>query len=100
MSKNCPPNGGNSRDWSTYNAAQVNEKSLFLLILSELCREIVEPKYGTGCPPFRLRDMIFCLVYKVYSTFSSRRLQSDLREAQAKGVSYARSRARTPFQIT
>lgn len=83
--KHCPPSGGDGRDWSAYNAAQVNEKNHFLEILRELCREVTKQTYLTGHPPFPLRDMVFCLVYKVYTALSTRRFQSDLREAQANG---------------
>jgi transposase len=80
------PSGGGARDWAAYSAAQMNEKSLFLWILSELCRAIEDLAYMTGRRPLRLRDMIFCLVFKVYSMKSARRFTDDLREIQAKGL--------------
>ncbi len=83
--KNCPPDGGDGRDWSAYNSGQINEKRNFIEILNELCREVPEQTYVTGHPPFLLSDMSFCLVYKVYTTFSSRRFQYDLQEARANG---------------
>jgi transposase len=90
-----PPHGGNGRDWSAYNSAQVNEKEHFQKLLRELCREVTNPKYKTGCPPFQLDEMAFCLIYKIYSTLSSRRYQSDLREAEAKGLIRAAPSANT-----
>jgi transposase len=80
------PSGGYGQDWPAYHKAQANEKPDFLSILHELCKEVVEPNYVTGHPPFPLGDMVFCLIYKVYSTQSSERFQYDLREAQAKGL--------------
>lgn len=75
-----------NQDWPAYYASQVNEKPNFFKILSELCKEVVEPQYVTGHPPFPRGDMVFSLVYKVYSNLSSQRFQYDLREAQAKGM--------------
>jgi transposase len=85
-SKYCPPNGGNGRNWSAYHASQVNERDHFTEILRELCREVLQPKRLTGRPPFSLADILFCLVYKVYSNLSSRRFQSALRDARTNGL--------------
>jgi transposase len=83
---NRTPAGGGGRDWSAYNKAQTTEKICFLQILQALCREVEEPKRIAGRKPVLLRDVIFCLVFKVYSTFSARRFQADLKEAQTKGL--------------
>lgn len=86
MSKiNRTASGAYRQDWPAYREAQDNEKPHFFLLLRELCRDIDEPKHITGRTPFLLRDMIFSIVLKVYSTFSSWRFSHDLREAQAKG---------------
>lgn len=77
--------GADGQDWSAYNAAQVNEKSQFLQILHELCKDVKEPEYTRGRRPFELRDVTFSLTYTTYTGLSSRRSQYDLREAQAKG---------------
>lgn len=103
-----PPHGGNGRDSSAYNAAQENEKEHFQEFTPELCKEVPNAKYITGCPPYPLNEMAFCLNFKVYSTQSSRRFQSDLREAEAKGLissvpsantvsAYMRSESMTPI---
>lgn len=84
--KTSTPSGGGGRDWTAYNMAQMNEKSLFLKILWELCRDVEDLAKVTGRRPLRLRDMIFCIVFKVYLTKSARRFTDDLREAQAKGL--------------
>ncbi|MET0621603.1 MAG: transposase [Pyrinomonadaceae bacterium] len=78
------PSGNYRQLWSAYNAAQTNEKELFLKLLSELCQGIEEPEQSAGRPRLPLRDMIFCMAFKVYSTRSARRFMSDLREARAK----------------
>jgi transposase len=73
------------QQWPSYNKAQVNEKSRFLELLYELCRGIEEPLQHMGRPRLPIADVIFALCYKTYSTFSSRRFSSDLREAHLKG---------------
>jgi len=73
------------QNWPAYNAAQTNEKPLFLKLLSELCSTIEEPAPAFGRPPLPLRDMIFCAGFKTYSTVSCRRFVGDLEDAVAKG---------------
>lgn len=80
------PPGGDGRNWAAYYAAQLNEQAFFLRILWELCRDIDDRRQVRGRPPLHLRDLIFCLVLKVYSTKSARRFIGDLREAHAKGL--------------
>ena len=84
--KLCTPPGGDGRNWAAYDAAQSNELILFLLILWELCQDVDDQRQVRGRRPLRLRDSIFCLVLKVYSTKSARRCMGDLREANAKGL--------------
>lgn len=72
--------------WTTYNAAQIEEKHRFAALLSELCRDIPEPVQVTGRPRLPLGDMVFASVYKTYCGFSSRRFTTDLRDARAIGL--------------
>src|SRR5215204_478695 len=75
-----------SRSWTSYNAAQSEEKSRFVALLADLCSNIPQPKQrGKGRPRLPLSDMVFASVYKVYVGFSSRRFTSDLREAFVEG---------------
>ncbi|HEX7771109.1 MAG TPA: transposase [Pyrinomonadaceae bacterium] len=76
-----------TQDWQSYNKAQTTEKSHFLAFLYELCSKIEEPsqKRGRGRPRLPLADIIFTVTYKTYSTMSSRRFASDMRDALAKG---------------
>lgn len=74
-----------TQDWPQYNRAQVNEKAKVQLLLHELCKGIEEPIYEYGRPRALLSDVIFAATLKVYSTVSSRRFCSDLKEAHAKG---------------
>lgn len=79
-----------SQNWPAYNAAQTNKKAMFQTLLYDLCQEIAEPartvgKAPGGRRPLYYRDMVFCIAFKVYTTVSSRRFISDLRDAQSKG---------------
>lgn len=71
--------------WPAYNLAQTHEKSQFLALLYDLCKDIEEPVQTFGRPRAPLADVIFGLVFRVYSTFSGRRFMSDMRDALQKG---------------
>jgi len=74
------------QNWPSYNAAQSVEKDRIQELLFDLCQSVIEPeRTGCGRKPHTLKDSIFSMVYKVYSTFSSRRFSSDLREAHERG---------------
>src|SRR5438105_585980 len=79
------PSGSYRQNWSAYNAAQTNERPLFLKLLHELCQEVVEPDRLTEHSHLPLRDMLFCMVYKLYSGRSSRRFKSELKALKAEG---------------
>jgi transposase len=74
------------QDWTAYNQAQIHEKAIFQKLLAALCANIVEPPAkANGGLRNSYRDMLFAVVFKVYSTVSGRRFMTDLGEAQAKG---------------
>lgn len=73
------------QDWPAYNASQVNEKARFLELLFGLCPAAGEPPQFRGRPRILLADRIFACAFKVYSTLSGRRFDSDLREAKQRG---------------
>ncbi len=75
-----------SRTWSSYNAAQSEEKTRFVALLSDLCNTVEQPEQGMGRPRLPLSDMLFAATYKVYVGFSARRFTSDLKDAQARGL--------------
>ncbi|MGA9996704.1 MAG: transposase [Pyrinomonadaceae bacterium] len=77
--------GTYSQNWSKYNKAQVSEKQDFLMLLYQLCAGIDQPPQCQGRPSLSLRDIVFSVVYKVYSTCSSRRFISILQEAYYAG---------------
>lgn len=71
--------------WPAYNAAQTQEKRLFLYLLHQLCQGVGSPAQNNGRPRYSFEDMIFAMAFKVYSTVSGRRFMTDLRDAHAKG---------------
>lgn len=76
------------QNWTAYNAAQTNEKEQFQILLHNLCKGLRQPvdvARGRGRPSIPLADAIFAACFKVYSTMSSRRFASDLRDAHDKG---------------
>jgi transposase len=74
-----------TQNWPAYNAAQTQEKSKLQALLYELCRVIPEPEQRRGRPRLSLADIIFASTFKIYSTVSGRRFQSDLQEAKRRG---------------
>jgi transposase len=97
-----------SQNWPAYNAAQTQEKSQLQGLLYELCRTIPEPEQQRGRPRLSLADIIFASTFKIYSTVSGRRFQSDLQEAKRRGFlskmphynsvfRYLESEALTPY---
>jgi len=74
------------QDWGSYNLAQSEEKRRFLVLLHDLCKKLPNPPQEKGGRPrSNMSDMIFSVVYKVYSTLSGRRFCTDLDEAFDKG---------------
>lgn len=74
------------QEWPAYNKAQTMEKAQFLYLLHQLCQGIGSPaQHGAGRRFLPLEDMLFAMAYKVYSTVSTRRFMSDMRDAHAKG---------------
>src|SRR3954454_2012307 len=73
------------QDWPAYNAAQTNEARHFPELLHGLCQGIVQPPAGKGRPRLPLSDVVFCAVFKVYSTVSGRRATGDLAEGHRRG---------------
>ena len=75
------------QDWGAYNAAQTTEKTRFQVLLADLCRGVEKPIIPNrhGRRPHLLRDALFAMTFKVYSTFSSRRFHCDLQDAHKRG---------------
>lgn len=76
-------------DWPRYNAAQRNEKHHFRYLLRDLVALVEGPVHQSGRRPYFNSGRIFGLVYKVYTGFSLRRFDTDLREAKNAGFTSA-----------
>jgi transposase len=73
------------QNWRAYNISQTTEKERFMELLSDITGRIRQPAYTFGRPKNYLGDVIFSMVFKVYSTFSGRRFAIDLKTALEKG---------------
>ncbi len=72
--------------WPAYDRAQSREKDRIQELLFDLCRELSESENAArGRRPHTVKDSVFSMVFKVYSTVSARRFSSDLREAHKRG---------------
>ena len=75
-----------TQDWTAYNKAQCEEKDRFMPMLADLCSTIPNPPQGRGRPRLPRSDMAFSAISRIYSGLSARRADSDVREAQDKGL--------------
>lgn len=73
------------QNWPAYNSAQTNEKDYFQALLFDLCQLVTNVPQRKGRPRMPLRDALFGMNLKVFSTLSARRFMSDLRTAHARG---------------
>ncbi len=69
-------------NWAQYNASQTREKLIFMRLLRELCDLVEDPKYRVDPKAVPMRDVVFGLALRVYSNYSLRRFQSDLKLAR------------------
>jgi transposase len=74
-----------SKSWSVYNKVQRGETKAFLEVLKEACDWIDEPTQDIGRPRVPLSDVIFAATYKVYTTISGRRFESQGERAHEDG---------------
>lgn len=74
-----------TQDWTAYNKSQTTEKAEFLRLLSDLTRSFEDEPQMNGRPALPLGDMLFSMIFKVYSQMSGRRFTTDLNDAFAKG---------------
>ena len=76
-----------TQDWPRYNAAQVAERDTVHSLLRGLCEGIETPAHtGRGPKPIPMRDVVFGLVMKTYSTVSGRRASSGIKACEAAGL--------------
>ena len=74
------------QDWPAYNLAQTSEKDTFTALLADLCANIPQPEYSFGRPRLPLADMVYTGALKVYTGFSARRFDCDVRQASRQGL--------------
>jgi hypothetical protein len=76
-----------AQPWRSYNASQVHEREYVERLLRALVAGIPQPprKPGPGRKPLPIADVAFAAILKVFTTLSSRRAQSDLRDSAARG---------------
>lgn len=74
-----------AQDWEAYNAAKTSEKRHFRILLQELSRCVEQPDQCRGRPRLPLADIIFCVVFKIYSTYASRKFMTDVNDARDMG---------------
>ena len=74
-----------TQPWAAYTGAQVHEGELFAELLRELCDTLEQPPQGMGRRRLPIGDMVYGMGLKVYSTLSTRRAMSGLRDAAATG---------------
>jgi transposase len=73
-----------TQEWHDYDDAQMHEQERFLALLRDLCNGIPQPEQTFGRPRLPLADVIFGIVYKVYTNMSGRRFMCNVREAETK----------------
>ena len=73
------------QDWAAYNAAQTSEKDTFMVLLADLCAGVPQLEHTLGRPRLPLGDMVYTGAMKVYTGFSARRFDSDVRQAHRQG---------------
>lgn len=75
-----------TRDWSAYNAAQMNEGKHFKTLLRSLCDSVPNVDYTFGRPNLPLSDILYALCYRAYSGKSGRRMNSEIEELAEQGL--------------
>ena len=75
------------KDWRAYDASQAHEKEYVERLLRALCAGVPQPPRtpGPGRRPLAIGDEVFSAVMKIYTRLPSRRVESDLHEAAARG---------------
>lgn len=74
------------QNWAVYDKGQIEEKSRFMELLSDLVNSVEEQQgKATGRPLISIKDLLFASTLKVYTQFSLRRFMSDLKTAKEKG---------------
>jgi transposase len=73
------------QNWPAYDAARCNRKRHFRLLLRELLNCVEQPEQARGRPRLPLSDILFCIVFKIYTTYDSRVFMGDVSDAYEMG---------------
>ena len=87
-----------TQPWAAYNESQINEGDLFATLLRSLCDTVPQPTQTNGRPRMPLSDMLYGMGLKVYSTLSTRRAMSGIRNAVANGRMHKDPSFSTPIR--
>lgn len=74
-----------TQDWNRYDRAQKEEKEQFLRILADAVKNIETEQGIMGRPKAFLNDVVYSMIFKVYSGLSGRRFTSDMRISREFG---------------
>lgn len=80
------PSGGYSQNGPAYDLAKRNRKRHFRLLLRELADCVEQPEQLRGRPRLRLADIIFCIVFKIYTNDDLRLFMGDADDAHDRGL--------------
>ena len=73
------PKGVTPINWSNYTDSQINEKMLFLEITNDILNQFKFEQIKTnGRPVTNTKDLVFCMLIKIFNKNSARRTMSDL----------------------
>ncbi len=72
--------------WPAYNEAKTTEKRRLQALLADLCRHVPQfPDPERGQKRIPTADVVFAMVFKVYTCMPTRRFACDLEDAREKG---------------
>ena len=86
VTESVPKKKTYSQVWPAYNEAQTTEKRRLQVLLAELCRNVPQfPDAERGQRRIPTADVVFAMVFKVYTCMPTRRFACDLEDAREKG---------------
>jgi hypothetical protein len=74
------------RNWTEYNERKESERHVFQIVLHDLCQTLPTPTSGLGRPVLAWGDIVFTLLFKVYSRLSWRYFMPELKRACEQGL--------------
>lgn len=87
-----------SQNWKNYNFSQTIEKKELMRLLADVVLSIEQDKYQFGRPKALINDILYAMIFKVYSGVSGRRFTSDLAIAMEKNYVHNKISYNTIFK--